>query len=207
MAITKTDTITSTDDNAAGEVSNANSNFSTARNAATGTSASPGDSNCGTRASLSAGTWFIERGFLTYDLSSIPSNAVIVSAKVEIYFNSVSFQDAGAAWHVVEGTQSSSLTTADFNNLVFTSLGTIDLGAVNQDAYNDVTLNSTGLTLVQSKFGTTLKMVHILSTDLNDTTPSGSGDELNVSSPASGEPPKITVTYTVPSAGVLMNLV
>lgn len=191
-------TITSTNDNAAGRLDHQSNNFSTARDAAVGTSASAADTLNGCFAYLTSpgGTYFISRGVTTYNLASVPSQSKINSVTIQLYISSTSFANEDSdTMYIVESSQSSSLVTSDYNNVTFTELGSKALSAITQNAYNDFELNATGIALVQTKTESVLKLGHLMGKDFNNVAPTGN-NQVNIAGSSGDNPPKVVVTYT-----------
>ena len=149
-------------DTADGFILMSNSNWATARDAASGSSFS--STSTGTpfaiRADVSSGrggtTYFIARSFFEFDTSGISSNVESATFKVRGYTNGT------ADIIAVKSSQGSSLTTADFDAIVGWNTGSADgsgagdnesnvtkysseITSWNTSGYNDITLNSTAL--------------------------------------------------------------
>ena len=111
--------------------------------------------------------WQISRGFVDFDLSSIPDNSIITSATINLY-------EAGNSTSeliIIKGTFDSSLATSDFDSFtgagsgwssgdVTTYSSALDL----DDGWNSITLNSTAITDIQTAFqaGNRFKVVYML---------------------------------------------
>lgn len=131
------------------------------RNASTGTSASvitsTTNSPLAVHAELSPllggetyqGT--IVRTFLFFDVSSITSSNTITAATLKILGYSTSSGDvvpvAATAWG---GDGSSTLATADYNNLTFTSTYSSPITSWNTSGYNNFTLNGTAISAMNA---------------------------------------------------------
>jgi hypothetical protein len=79
------------------------------------------------------------RGFLSFDTSSIPSGATINSVSLTIYVANTG--GGGQTLVAQQGTQGSTLGTADFDNLTGSSYGTVAANAV---GYKTINFNATG---------------------------------------------------------------
>lgn len=145
---------------------------------------------------------YIDRSFFYLDLSSIPSNAEIVSATFQVYVVAAS-SGAGGSIYVVEGTQAATLTTADFDacgSTAFVDTPT-NFSALTTSAYNTFTLNAAGLAYLKSRFGSTAKLCLRSSFDINNVAPGTSAysDFTGYFADRTGttEDPKVTISYTL----------
>lgn len=93
------------------------------------------------------GTYYIDRGFLSFDTSSIPDGATITDAVLYVYVHGKSDVGIGDSLVLVEGTQASAtdLSTADYDAFGATELASrVALTAITAGAYKAITLNSSG---------------------------------------------------------------
>jgi hypothetical protein len=172
-----------------GYVAMTNSNWATARDAATGGFFS--SSSTGTpyaiRADVASGrggtTYFLSRSFFEFDTSGISSNVESATFKVRGYTN-------GAADIIaVKSSQGSVLATADFDAIVGWSTGSADgsgagdnesnvtkysseITSWNTSAYNDITLNSAALTDMKNDNAVYICLLQY-DNDLKDIAPTG----------------------------------
>lgn len=146
------------------------------------------------------------RGFATFDTSALGSSATISSAILSLWgFDKRSAMGVTSV-HVAGATMSSNnnLATADFANVARTSFGSLTISGMSTTAYNDITLNSSGITNI-SKTGITNFSTQ-LDVDINNTTPTWvSFDSTYVAfrfadQTGTTNDPKLTITYTT-SAG------
>lgn len=207
------------------EKSNSTS-WSTTHNAATGESASPVTTTATafTSQNLFSSIYSIDRAFLPFDTSSIPSNALITSASLSVYVTTVSglLNDDGYDYvNVVQTSQPSSttFTTADYD--LVGAISNPPTGSTAKDvmtdftasAYNTFTLNSTGLGWIKvngqnsacgTSKGTTclgLREGH----DIQNVAPGVGGQGITISTSeetGTSQDPYLEVTYIIPIATV-----
>lgn len=196
-----------------GYVLNQGSTYSTVRGAATGSSVGTADTKAswfGLANSLSGGTYYVGRSFYPFDTSSLPNSAEISAAVFSAFkdnTNTVRNDDSDSV-SLIQTSQASAttLSTADFD-AVGTTKGASDiaLSSVTENAYNNFTLNATGLSWIQVAGATLLGLR--MAKDIGNNTPTGNNDGGNNAgftySDRSGtnEDPKLVITYTVPSGG------
>lgn len=136
--------------------------WATTRNAATADSASATTTTMNLRNFYGNGngaTFFtIHRAFHLFDTSAIPDADVISSATLSVYGFSKTVAGAEERFYVVASTPASNanVTTADYDQLGAVSFG-VSGTTFSTTGYNDVTLNSSGLTDISktsiTKFG------------------------------------------------------
>ena len=183
-----------------GYVANSNANFATCRNASSGSSADHTSSTDGsnTQCSLFAAVYYMGRGFLPFDTSSLPDGDTIDSATFSLYTISNNNADSDT-YEAVQTSQAStsSLTTADYDAYTNTSGGSRSIGS---PGYQDITMNATGLTWID-KTGTS-KLGQILGNDLNNTAPTGLNRDSYYFSEDSGttRDPKLVVEHSEAAA-------
>ncbi len=164
------------------------------------------------------GDYFVGRGFIPFDTSSIPANSTITAATFNGYvtskFNAV---NDGNDWINIIQTSQASETTLD--NADFDQAGAIDnptegatridIGSVTTSAYNVWTLDSTGRSWIKktgetSNCGVTagwtclgIREGH----DASDITPTGINNITVLESETSGtsQDPYLDITYTIPT--------
>ena len=175
--------------------------WATQRGAATGTSVDKTSAfgSC-MQVQEYTGTYYIDRGFLSFDTSSIPDGATISSAVLHIYVNTKSDVGIGDSLVLVEGTQASAtdLATADYDAFGSTELASRALSAITTSAYNTLTLNSSGLAII-NKTGHT-KLCTRSARDVDNSAP-GSGQYSSVAiywsdETGTSKDPKLVVTYS-----------
>lgn len=146
--------------------------------------------------------YYVAHGYLSFDLSSIPTGATITGAVLHEKGYTGS-STAGGNLQLFEGTQGSSLTTADWTAYGSTDLMTaVAFSSLNFAGWNDFTLNAAGIALIQSKLAAgKVQFCHRTSHDVSntqpatDTTRSALGIRFGEYS-TSTDRPYLTVTYT-----------
>jgi hypothetical protein len=194
-------TITSNNNTANGDVLNQGAVYTTVRNGATGSSASPSDGFLTPRAGNAAGTFFVRRAFTTFTLTEIKRSFALFGATLRLQASAIVNNADGVSVHIVQGSQSSSLVTSDFSNVSFTSFGSITLASISAGSV-DIALNSTGLAYIKSVSESTAKLALVLSNDLVESAPSGENEAV-FQSAAGGTPPQLIIDYAPPFAGML----
>jgi hypothetical protein len=177
--------------------------FAAARAAATSTGIT--NSSIGAYIYEDSGSYYITRGCLYFDTTSLPVGAVVSAAKYSLYVNSV-YEDNGNADNVnlVKGNTAphSPVVVADYNLTKYDFLvnsATVARGDLSSSAYNDWALSSPFGILVPE--GYTLGML-VYSDDQDGNAPKDAIDTygINVNGSSNVSPPKLSVTYDLPSA-------
>lgn len=149
------------------------------------------------------------RGIVCFDTSSLPDDAVISSASINLYGVSKISVLGETPMHAVAVTtaSNSSLSTGDHSNFSSTSFGNITYASFTTSAYNAISLNSSGLSHI-NKTGIT-KFGLVLEWDLNNSFTGtwayfgGHGTTMQLSSAdtsGSSQDPYLSVTYTTGGA-------
>lgn len=181
----------------------ANPTWTTVRNATSGTAANDALSSGDEPYSwISGGNYNNRRTFYLFDTSSIPDTDTITAATFSLYKGAGGDNADSASIELVQTNPASdsALATGDYDAVTFTSGGTKTIASFSGSAYNDLSMNATGLTWI-SKTGLT-KLGLITSLDLNNVAPTGLNGLQNVSFSETGgtsQDPKLVVTYA-PSA-------
>ena len=190
-----------------GHIINNGATYSTVRSAGTGTSTDYTDTRIWVRTGFSASVYYVYRGFILFDTSSITSGATISAAVQSFVVGVGDHQETNgghAAVHIVSSTPASNtaLATSDFGNVGSTSFASIADASIvaNNSTYNDLTLDANGRANV-SKTGIS-KFAYRVSGDLNNNTPTGTnGGEIRSSNNSgTSTDPKLVVTYTTSTA-------
>jgi hypothetical protein len=145
-----------------------------------------------------AGSYYaVKRSVVYFDTSSIPDDATITSATLNIYgVNDTSWTDFDIT--IQEGMPTyphDPAVVGDYNYMYYTGNGgSLSTSSFSTVSYNTITLSSTGLTWI-NKTGTTKLMLRS-SRDISGTTPTGS-ENITVYSydQGSGYRPYLEVTY------------
>ncbi len=180
-----------------------------ARDSATGDAAQVGlDQDWICYSDHPASTFGVMRGFHFFDTSSITSAATVTAATISIMGgNPLSRTDTNScSVHIVASSVSdtTTLTTANFNAFSFSSLGSWTFASMTQDVYSSTAISD--LTTI-SKTGVS-KFAAITDRDLNNSTPTGANEISGYYSGHTGtsKDPKLTVTFTLPSGNRMMLL-
>lgn len=188
-----------------------NATWATIQAAGTGDSIDVGNEltyGSGPSAILSAPNYIIDRDIIHFDTSSLGASAIISAATLTFYVtNGVNNADTASTILVAStATDTATLALGDFGNCQAVSFGSLDLASTTNDANNVITLNAAGIAAI-NKTGIT-KFCLRNSRDVNNAAPTGSNQIVNInSSRAASNKPTLTVTYTVPGADFLFNLI
>jgi len=151
-----------------------------------------------------SGTWTIQRGFVYFDTSAIPSNATITAATLSLYgsydYSTTDFlltiQTGGGTY------PHDPMVQGDYNKANYSSDGgSFNTTGWSVTAYNDITLNATGLSWINIGDGAVTKFCLRSSREIAGTAPSG--NEMVAFYPAEqggNYRPKLYVEYTAPGA-------
>lgn len=185
-----------------GEVTSGNGTvWATQRGLADGASAD----DAGTTGNQIAAQFFtpnysLARGFFLFDTSTIGDDDTIDSAVLSLK-GAFSTTNADSSSNVIVATTPASntaITTADYDQVGTTSFGSHALSAWSTSAYNDITLNASGLAAITktgvSKFGARN------SRDFDNVAPTGGNDSYFLPAGSASEP-KLAVTHS--SAGTI----
>lgn len=185
-----------------GRVRASNATYATANAAATGDVATDNDVSFPVQNGLYSGTYYINRGFTPFDTSTLNDTDTIDSAVYALFIDAKTNPNSNSV-SVVQTSQASpsSLATADFD-AIGTTKGATDLtiASITTGAYNNFTLNATGLGWI-SKTGNTLLGTRITQ-DITATAPTGLNDINVIASDTEGttNDPKLTVESSAPAA-------
>lgn len=149
-------------------------------------------------------TFTINRGFIPFDTSSIPTGSTITAVDLKLYVASKDDEETGGEIGVIQTTQASisAIATGDYDNLTLNSptegATRVTIAAISTSAYNTISLNAAGRGFVNPGGSTLLGIRH--SRDIDNSTPGGSTDSARnrivcqVSEDAN--PPQLVITYT-----------
>lgn len=190
-------------------VNNAQTTWALARDAAAGTIASPSAVSGNTFAEWIADPNFyrVARAFTLFDTSALGVGSTISSA-IHSAFGAAKDDGYGNEnFHSVETAPATNtdLIVGDFDLVTFTTLGSITMASFSTTAYNDITLNATGLTKISKTGITKLGFMH--GKDLTNTAPTTQGTRnysgmIFADTAGTTQDPKLVVTYI---AGVKKN--
>jgi hypothetical protein len=156
------------------------------------------------RGTKSGGIYDCGRGFLTFDLTSIPARSVIVSATLSLVRNGGMVADsAHGIVHLLKSTQASptALIGADYIAYETTDFAnTIDCSNLGSKIF---TLNSSGLTYLTSKIGNRATFALLTDKDLNNVAPVSDGDVFfsSITDSITANRPVLTIRYSSPFFG------
>jgi hypothetical protein len=148
----------------------------------------------------------LKRHVYLFDTSAIADSDTITDATYSFYaFNTGITDTDGETYHLVTSNPASNtnLVAADYNisNFGSTSLASIALASITINAYNDLTVNGTGLGLI-SKTGVT-KFGHRMGLDISNTQPSTGGNQAPIytaDEAGTSKDLKLVVTHTAGGA-------
>jgi len=144
----------------------------------------------------------IQRGIFLFNTSSIGSGKNIDSAYISVYITTIWTGLGHSNGHIVSSNPASNtdLVSSDYGNLGSTSFGYLNTANMTLDAYNNITLNSSGLANISltgvSKFGGRIGF------DLDNIAPTWINGQLTGyrgQTAETGNGNKLVVTYTVPA--------
>src|SRR3990167_9304293 len=179
--------------------------WATARGAADGTGAFDATANTQfVRSSVSAGDYLNYRSFYLFDTSALADNENITAATFSLAGSAGATVDTDVTNATVVSSSPASntaLVIGDYDQVGTTSFGTITLANwVNTDGtYNDITLNSSGITNISktgiSKFGT------VSGRDFSNSAPTGDNriNAYYADQAGTTTDPKLTGTSTTPA--------
>lgn len=146
------------------------------------------------------------RGFFIFDTSSIPSDAIITSAKISLYGVNKGNGLGSPDLHITSSNpaSNSNLVNADFDNIGSTSFGNISYDSFSTTGWNDITLNASGLANINKGTGARSKFALLSSWDINGsftgTWASNVSSFFSIYMSDNGSnKPTLEVTFTVPS--------
>lgn len=152
------------------------------------------------RALYNASGYYAHRLGLTFDTSAIGAGSTITSATLRLFGTATNYVNANStSAEIVEfaPVNAGTFDDDDWTTVVYTALATgIAFASLSQTAYNDFTLNATGLTKI-SKTGIT-KLLVMTGLDLSNTAPAASGNDNIFSFVATdgADKPQLVVNYT-----------
>lgn len=132
--------------------------------------------NAGMSYSFDSTNYTIVRNFFHFDISSIPTTAVIVSAFLRLPGTNTSNNNTDTdTLNVVKSTIASNtvVATSDWTNFDTTVFGSLAFASYNNAANNDIAINATGLTYLQTVVGSHAKLAVVTAKDIAAATPTG----------------------------------
>lgn len=151
---------------------------------------------------LASTTYYVNEGFIEFDLTSLPAGATVTAVDLSIRSQSYKNSPQGDLNVYVED-YGSSVTTADWVDLTTfsgTLLATFATAGWTVSAYNDFTENGSNFqTAVAAAAGGPLRLLVVSSRAVAGTAPTGSEYVTYYSYDASLAP-QLTITYTTPSS-------
>lgn len=145
------------------------------------------------------------RGIILFDTSALPASPTITDAVFSLWVTAIGNQMSQSAGLVSSNPASNTgLVAGDFTTLGTTRFATDKtIGSLSTGAYNDYTLNASGIAAI-SDSGIT-KFGYRLSCDIDNSAPTwGSGQQARVNAATANQTgtdndPKLVITYTVVS--------
>ena len=148
--------------------------------------------------------FYLGRAFFLFDTAAIPDGASISGAVLSLFGDAFAYINNTSSNVDIVATNPASnnnLVAGDFGNCSFTSFASIAQSSLSQSAYNDFTLNASGITNISktgiSKFGAISKL------DLDQTTFGSVQDNvmafLEADYTGTSSDPKLVVTYSTTS--------
>jgi hypothetical protein len=136
--------------------------------------------------------YLIERTFLFFDTSGIPSSATIQSAV--LYVHAGQWLNGNTTIHVVRSSANIPLTTSSFQKFTNVSGGSVTL--TTPFDWASISLDNSALSWITPGGVTKLALIH--DNDLNDVTPSEPNDVLIATGEDSVNRPYLMINYTTP---------
>jgi hypothetical protein len=198
----QTETITIYSDLADGEVLNrwCNSDWNSCRNASMGNARWEGLTVGTVGATLEAGgDYTIERIFFFFDTSSIPTNAQITGATLNVYAGQ--YQQGNKTIHVARSTANIPLTIADFSKVEFVSGGST--APSSPYTWMSINLNAVALDWIVKGGMTKLALVHHM--DLNNIEPTAANDVLVALAEDAQHRAYLVITYSTTTASGIVS--
>ncbi len=144
----------------------------------------------------------VYRFFVFFDSSSIPAGSSISAATLSLYGST---DDSNADFDITISNgqptyPTDPLTGTDFAITNYSGNGgSLNTSGFSTGAYNDITMNATGLTWINIGAGATTKLAILSSEDINNSAPTGKENIIVSTAEATGNEPKLDVTYTTSS--------
>jgi hypothetical protein len=136
--------------------------------------------------------YHVKRVYFKFDTSSIPANATIQAAELNFYAGP--YQNGpNRRLHVVQSSQGTPLSGADFSRVAYISGGSADLQT---NTWETLPLNATGLAWITRAGTTKLALVHDM--DLRNLTPTSQNDMIIAMFEDSAHQPYLWVQYSIP---------
>lgn len=158
-----------------------------------------------TRGEFNGSTYNLTRSFMSFLLDTVPANATITGATLDINVLTTNAVDAAhGTLHIVEGTPASAtaLAVTDYDNIGSTNFAdTVDGSSTGAKTFTFV---AAGIAYLQSKIGTHATIVMRQKKDFDNTQPTGLGTP-SAGTVDNGTPsnrPLLTVTFTTPSGDI-----
>lgn len=154
---------------------------------------------------FSGGTYYNYRAFLPFVTSTLGTGAVVTASEVQIYRDdSLEFGGNGftntntTSVEIVVTTQAStsSYDSGDYDNLTFSSKGSLNFASTSNNAYNTITISDQSIIQVAGD----TKLALITGRDLNNSAPTGD-NTLAFQKRDASNPSKLVITYTPPETG------
>ena len=192
----------------------ANSTWATIRDGAgTGVDVTGVNTSVFLAAGTTTDTWTeIQRSIMCFDASSISDDATKDSAIFSLYGGGKSNGISSEATHIAGATpaNTNNLVSADYAQVQRTTFGNVTYASFTVGAYNDITLNASGLTNISLTAVSKFSAQH--APDINNSPPAwvnGANNQVYWSSADTAgttQDPKLVVTYTPPPSSRISGL-
>ena len=137
------------------------------------------------------------RSALRYDLTDLPVGAIISAATLKLYGRTDQCFSGEFDVAVVDGYFGDPAIYADWNNGESTSYGLINTAACAVDAYNDITINATGISALNAAIQTGKTELFLRSSkDISSTAPTGT-ERFYFEGYSEANPPILDLTYSI----------
>lgn len=146
--------------------------------------------------SYDGANYTITRNWFHYNITSVPTNATVISAFLRLPGTSTHNANTNSdTITILQSTVTSNdtLATSDWTKYGSTSFGTLAFASYNNAANNDIALNASGISYLQSVVGGHAKFAIRTANDIAATTPTGYNVET-----ANYTGQLLSITYSTP---------
>lgn len=176
-----------------GEIGINNATFATAHDASAGSYVATGGCNTACYLRSVDSRYYVQRGFLDFDTSALGAGATITAAILRVFGNGAVVGGQARAYGVYSSTASTPLVVGDFDQIGSTALApTIAAASWNAAAFNDYSLNATGIAYI-NKTGVTKFSTREANFDVGNTAPTVANVYVGWTNATAAE---LVITYT-----------